>query len=87
MADQEIDTRLVDAKLKWRAWKMPKPTWDHDHCEFCWAKFMEPGNPDTLPEGYWVEAHPRSQVPLQSLVSVKSFYGVGEFLQIPKFST
>lgn len=56
MADQEIDTRLVDAKLKWRAWKMPKPTWDHDHCEFCWAKFMEPGNPDTLPEGYWVEA-------------------------------
>ena len=30
---------------------------------------------------------PRSQVPLQSLVSVKSFYGVGEFLQIPKFST
>jgi len=18
----------------------PNPNWDHDHCEFCWAKFM-----------------------------------------------
>lgn len=26
--------------------------WDHDHCEFCGAKFMESGGPDILTEGY-----------------------------------
>jgi len=25
---------------------------DHDHCEFCWAKFMAEDIPDTLHEGY-----------------------------------
>ncbi|MDX6514525.1 MAG: hypothetical protein QOH73_191 [Gaiellaceae bacterium] len=24
-------------------------TWDHDHCEFCWAKFMEAGSPAVEP--------------------------------------
>ena len=30
------------------------PRWDHDHCEFCWAKFMVEGmgTPDTLHQGY-----------------------------------
>ncbi len=44
--------------------------WDHDHCEFCWAKFMEPGSseearryveedPDVFTEGYAAtEEHP-----------------------------
>jgi hypothetical protein len=26
--------------------------WDHDHCEFCWAKFMMEDHPDVLHEGY-----------------------------------
>ena len=26
--------------------------WDHDHCAFCWAKFMVEDHPDTLHEGY-----------------------------------
>jgi hypothetical protein len=25
---------------------------DHDHCEFCWAKFMEGDRAETLQEGY-----------------------------------
>ena len=25
---------------------------DHDHCEFCWAKFMARDLPDTLQSGY-----------------------------------
>jgi len=25
---------------------------DHDHCEFCWAKFMEEDYPEVLHEGY-----------------------------------
>jgi len=27
-------------------------TWDHDHCEACWAKFTEYASPETLTEGY-----------------------------------
>lgn len=26
--------------------------WDHDHCAFCWAKFMVEDRPDVLHEGY-----------------------------------
>jgi hypothetical protein len=28
------------------------PEWDHDHCEFCWAKFMIEDYPGVLHEGY-----------------------------------
>jgi len=28
------------------------PDWDHDHCAFCWAKFMEGNDPECLHEGY-----------------------------------
>jgi hypothetical protein len=28
------------------------PTWDHDHCAFCQAKFMVEDIPDVLHEGY-----------------------------------
>ncbi len=32
------------------------PTWDHDHCSFCWAEFVEDGSPEheagTFHEGY-----------------------------------
>ena len=31
------------------------PSWDHDHCEFCWAKFMVEDYPDVLHEGYATE--------------------------------
>jgi hypothetical protein len=30
----------------------PGPGNDHDHCEFCWAKFMVEGNGDTLHAGF-----------------------------------
>ncbi|MGO9828532.1 MAG: hypothetical protein ACLPJH_00205 [Myxococcaceae bacterium] len=36
----------------WKSYRKPRPEWDHDHCEFCWAKFMEPGTAETLGEGY-----------------------------------
>ena len=26
----------------------PDTTWDHDHCAFCWAKFMVEDYPDVL---------------------------------------
>jgi hypothetical protein len=28
------------------------PAWDHDHCAFCWEKFMLEDQPDVLHEGY-----------------------------------
>lgn len=41
---------LKGVNLVWRKWVRPKPTWDHDHCEFCWASFSDLG--DNLREGY-----------------------------------
>ena len=38
-----------------KPYRPPRPDWDHDHCSFCWAKFMEPGAPETLHEGYATE--------------------------------
>jgi hypothetical protein len=43
---------LQDAVLHWAKWTRPRPDSDHDHCEFCWAKFMEEDLPDVLHDGY-----------------------------------
>ena len=40
------------AVLRFQKYTPPKPDWDHDHCEGCWAKFMESNSPDVLAEGY-----------------------------------
>lgn len=32
---------LQGKTLRYIHWVSPKPGWDHDHCEFCWAKFPE----------------------------------------------
>lgn len=50
-------------KKRYHAWS---EDWEHDHCEVCWAKFMDPefspehrqfihDNPDVLTEGYAVQ--------------------------------
>lgn len=43
---------LVGVELEWISYSPPSPTWDHDHCEFCWAKFMDVDAPDVLRMGY-----------------------------------
>jgi hypothetical protein len=30
----------IGTRLRWRDYVAPKPGWDHDHCVFCWAKFV-----------------------------------------------
>jgi hypothetical protein len=52
---------LHGRKWTWKEYRAPSPSWDHDHCCFCWAKFMEANYLDTLQEGfstqddyYWV---------------------------------
>jgi hypothetical protein len=43
---------LSGAELSWRKYKAPRAEWDHDHCEFCWAKFAETEGPEILHEGF-----------------------------------
>jgi len=48
---------LVEAVLVHRPYSQRpnNPDWDHDHCEFCWAKFALFSGPDILKEGYSTE--------------------------------
>ncbi len=48
------DTFLMGATLVHRRYRLSRsdPDWDHDHCAFCWAKFMVEDLPDVLHEGY-----------------------------------
>lgn len=49
---------LQGATLYWTAYRQPSPNWDHDHCAFCWVRFMERGAvtpDDALQEGYCTE--------------------------------
>ena len=50
LTDQE--RYLQGAAFRWRQYACPRPGWDHDHCEFCWAKFAEADGPEVLREGY-----------------------------------
>jgi hypothetical protein len=46
----------MGATVSWSDWYSLKPSWDHDHCEFCWATFMSPNYPPE--QRPWREAHP-----------------------------
>jgi hypothetical protein len=46
------DSYLQGVRLHRTTFVSPTPSWDHEHCDFCWAKFMEVGVPGTLHEGY-----------------------------------
>ena len=55
----EADWRLTNqlnylrgVTLEWRTYTRPSERWDHDHCSFCWAEFMDSEGPDILREGY-----------------------------------
>ncbi len=43
---------LKGAPLTLKPRTMHRPDQDHDHCEFCGAKFMELGTPGTIQDGY-----------------------------------
>ena len=50
LANQE--QYLKGKRLTLKKWTQLRPGWDHDHCEFCSAKFMAVDAPDILREGY-----------------------------------
>ena len=43
---------LSGVSLTWKKYKKWSETWDHDHCSFCMATFMEKTGTDILTEGY-----------------------------------
>lgn len=44
---------LMGVKLYLIPFKPLSEQWDHEHCEFCWAKFyLHPDYPECLREGY-----------------------------------
>ena len=54
---------LQGATLVRKPYRVWSETWEHDHCEFCWAKFVDPAfseahaqlvrdEPTVLTEGY-----------------------------------
>jgi hypothetical protein len=56
---QSQERYLQGASLVRKQYKAPRADWDHDHCEFCWAKFSERGNDlevgyATLDERHWI---------------------------------
>jgi hypothetical protein len=53
--DWRLTTQLNYLKgvaLEWREYTTYSPAWEHDHCSFCWAKFMEAGKGGDLAAGY-----------------------------------
>ena len=44
---------MKGATLAWREYAAPSETWDHDHCEFCFEKFMpSPAAEGVVSAGY-----------------------------------
>ena len=54
MADWRIDNAKLTrgAVLRFKKYARPPEDWDHDHCQGCWAKFMESGATEAITEGY-----------------------------------
>jgi hypothetical protein len=46
---------LKNVPLWWKKYARYSESWEHDHCQFCWAKLMEEDYPDVLHEGYATE--------------------------------
>lgn len=44
------ESYLSARSFTWSRFRAPKPSWDHEHCEFCGAKFSE--DPNDLQLGY-----------------------------------
>jgi len=61
MTDWRVDNAkwTRGAVLRFQKYARPRENWDHDHCEGCWAKFMETGSPEVLTEGYVTEDNRR----------------------------
>jgi len=48
---------LTGVTLRWQEYHAPSANWDHDHCAFCWAKFMDSPEPNVQRTGYATPDH------------------------------
>ena len=48
---QDQDKYLKGVSLNLKKYIKYRDAWDHDHCEFSWAKFSLEGSSDGLDEG------------------------------------
>ncbi|MGD9571265.1 MAG: hypothetical protein AB7V62_05225 [Thermoleophilia bacterium] len=65
------EQHLLGVEPAWREYRARSPQWEHDHCSFCWAKFMDPtfsevhrraieADPEILTAGYaTTDDHPQ----------------------------
>lgn len=37
------DEYLAGVEFTWRRYQALRADWEHEHCEFCWHKFLDPG--------------------------------------------
>lgn len=51
---QGQESYLRGAVPRWDKWHRPawNPTWDHDHCAFCWKRITDLAIPDAIHEAY-----------------------------------
>jgi hypothetical protein len=55
-------TWLIRATLVLKSYRRRSETWEHDHCEYCWAVFSDPTFPhddSNLHQGYSMMARDR----------------------------
>jgi hypothetical protein len=58
----ESVAHLASQPLRRKKWTRWSREWDHNHCEYCGAKFAEFEGEDILKEGFAsTEAHPRGE--------------------------
>jgi len=50
---------LSGVELRWEKYVKFSEEWEHEHCQFCWAKFMDVDDPEVLREGYVDESGDR----------------------------
>jgi hypothetical protein len=44
------EDRLAGLAFAWKNYQAYSGNWDHDHCEFCFKKFLDPGYADWMRE-------------------------------------
>jgi hypothetical protein len=44
--DRGAHETLAGVSMCWARYVAPRRDWDHDHCEFCWQKFVDPTYPE-----------------------------------------
>ena len=50
-------TLAPGTELVRKTYQPPRPSWDHDHCSFCFGKFVAPDDASRFTERVWTEGY------------------------------